>query len=158
MSDLVLCVRRNHMEAVNPKNSKVAQSNAAFTTTSMKHAIAGFLAAVTVLGATLFFAGRSSFFIVPATCFLAALLMPTTHALLGYVSLFALGGLLIFGQHLYVTSLPSYTGSPGEAIGLAFLAFIALGIGGASILNVLCRSAFRNWRAARTLAAREDAR
>lgn len=115
----------------------------------MKHAIAGFFAAIAVLGGTLLFAGgRSTFFIVPAACFLSALLMPTTHALLGYVSFYAVGGVLIFAQHFYVTSQASYTGSPGEGVGLAFLIFIALGIGGASILNLLCRSAFRKWRAA----------
>ncbi|MBX3639033.1 MAG: hypothetical protein KF888_00780 [Nitrosomonas sp.] len=120
----------------------------------MKHAIAGFFVAIAVLGATLLFTGgRSSFFIVPAACCLSALIMPTTHALLGYISFFAVGGLLIFAQHLYVTSLPSYTGSPGEAVGLAFLVFIALGIGGTSILNLVCRFAFRKWQAAQQGAA-----
>lgn len=112
----------------------------------MRQAVVGFFVAMAVLGATLLFAGGTSrFLIVPAACFLSALIMPTAHALIGYVSFFILGGLLLFAQHLYVTSLPSYTGSPGEALGLAFLVFFALGIGVASIMNLAFRLAFRKW-------------
>jgi len=113
----------------------------------MKHAIAGFLVAIAVVRATPLFTADTYFF-VPVACCLSALFMPTTHALLGYIGFFGVVALLAYAQHLYAMSLPSYAASPSEAIAFAFAALIALGVGTAAILNLLCRFAFRKLRAA----------
>jgi hypothetical protein len=116
----------------------------------MKDAIAGFFIAIAVAGGgvlwTSSYAGLDfTLYVLPVAACLAALLMPSRYFLAGYAFLFMVAAVIVYAQHVYVTSLPSYTGSPGEAIGLAFLMLTVFGVTLGAVLNIVFRLCWRRW-------------
>jgi hypothetical protein len=114
----------------------------------MQDAIGGFFVALAVVGGSLFWSfghvgADVSFLVLPLASCIGALAMPTAQFLAGYVFLFVLSGGLVYGQHVYVTSQPSYTGSPGEGLGLAFLMVTFAGLGVGATLNTVVRVCWR---------------
>jgi len=124
----------------------------------IKEALVGFLIAAAVVSASLWLqlsqpALDASFYLLPVATFIAALFMITIPQLIGYAAFYVLAESVIYGQHLYVTSRASYTGSPGEGIGLALLMLTTMGLVAGVIFNLVARFAWRKWESFQAIAA-----
>jgi len=120
---------------------------------NMRDTIGGFLVAIAVVGGSLIFTfgnfgSGAVFYVLPGAACIAALALPTTRFLIGYLFLFLSAAGILYGQHLYVSSLQphAHAGSAGEAIGVIFTAFTVAGACIGAALNLAFRLGWRRWR------------
>ncbi len=72
---------------------------------------------------------------LPTVSLAIPLLMPNLRWLAGSVAFYALAVLAVFVEYQYATSLPTYSGSPGEALGLSLIALGVIGFAVGAVMR-----------------------
>ena len=108
----------------------------------MKEGLLGFVISFAVTAVTLWWMlfNKGQFYVLFAPAIVALLIpiaMPSLKWLLGSAAFFSAGATTLWVQHIHVTSLPTYTGSPGDALGVVMFMLVVAGFICGAVIRIM---------------------